>query len=105
MLLSVHAGADLISHRKSTAILKIIEGQFKIFQRFPSSKLVLKAVENCFVALNQHENGSNTVARTGLEIGVELCLCFMCMFTLTLTLTLVLCVELYETIYAPLVVV
>jgi hypothetical protein len=41
-----------------TAILIIIEGQLQVFQRFSSSKLVLKAVESCFVALNYYENGS-----------------------------------------------
>ncbi len=44
----------------STAILIIIEGQFQAFQRFSSSKLVLKAVESCFVALNYHENDSTS---------------------------------------------
>jgi hypothetical protein len=42
----------------STAIPIIIEGQFQAFQRFSSSKLVLKTVESCFVALNYYENGS-----------------------------------------------
>ncbi len=41
-----------------TAILIIIEGQFQAFQRVSSSKLVLKTVESCFVALNYYENGS-----------------------------------------------
>jgi hypothetical protein len=41
-----------------TAILMIIEGQFQAFQQFSSSKLVLKSVESCFVALNYYENGS-----------------------------------------------
>ena len=41
-----------------TAILRIIGGRFQVFQRFPSSKLVLKTVESCFVALNYHGNGS-----------------------------------------------
>jgi hypothetical protein len=31
-----------------TAILILIECQFQVFQRFPSSKLVLKTVESCF---------------------------------------------------------
>ncbi len=35
-----------------TAILIIIEGQFQIFQRFSSTKLVLRAVKTCYVALN-----------------------------------------------------
>jgi hypothetical protein len=41
-----------------TAILTIIEGRFQVFQRFPSSKLALKTVASCFVALNYYENGS-----------------------------------------------
>jgi hypothetical protein len=36
----------------------IIEGQFEVFHRFSSSKLVLKTVGSCFVALNYYENGS-----------------------------------------------
>jgi hypothetical protein len=40
----------------STAILIIIEGQFQVFQRFPSSKPVLKTVESCFVALTYYES-------------------------------------------------
>jgi hypothetical protein len=41
-----------------TAIPIIIEGRFQVSQRFSSSKLVLKAVESCFVALNYYGNGS-----------------------------------------------
>ncbi len=41
-----------------TAILTIFEGRFPIFQRFSSSKLVLKTVKSRFVALNYYENGS-----------------------------------------------
>ena len=33
--------------RPRTAILIIFEGQFQVFQRFSSSKLVVKAVESC----------------------------------------------------------
>ncbi len=44
-----------------TAIPIIIEGQFQVFQRFSSSKLVLKAVESCFAALNYYGNGSMCV--------------------------------------------
>jgi hypothetical protein len=36
----------------------IIEGRFQVFQRFSSGKLVLKAVESCFMALNYYGNGS-----------------------------------------------
>jgi hypothetical protein len=43
---------------QSSAIPIIIEGQFQVFQRFSSSKLVLKTVESCFAALNYHGNGS-----------------------------------------------
>jgi hypothetical protein len=43
-----------------TAILIIIEGQLQVFQRFSSSKLVLKTVESCFMALNHYGNGSKT---------------------------------------------
>jgi hypothetical protein len=45
-------------NKKSTAIPIIIEGQFQVFQRFSSSKLVLKTVESCFAALNYYGNGS-----------------------------------------------
>jgi hypothetical protein len=41
-----------------TAIPIIIEGRFQVFQRFSSSKLVLKTVESCFAALNYYGNGS-----------------------------------------------
>ncbi len=40
-----------------TAILTITEGQFQVFQRFTSSKLVLQTVESCFAALKYYENG------------------------------------------------
>ncbi len=43
-----------------TAILIIIEGQVQVFQRFSSSKLVLKAVGSRFEALNYYENGRKT---------------------------------------------
>ncbi len=43
---------------QATAILIIIEGQFQTFQRYSSSKLVLKTVKSCFVALNYCGNGS-----------------------------------------------
>ncbi len=41
-----------------TVIPIIFEGQFQVFQLFSSSKLVLKAVKSCFVALNYNGNGS-----------------------------------------------
>jgi hypothetical protein len=53
--------SDTSSTRHSsynTAIPIIIEGQFQVFQRFSSSKLVLEAVESCFVALNYYGNQS-----------------------------------------------
>ncbi len=43
-----------------TAIPIIIEGQFQVFQRFSSSKLVLQTVESCFVTLNYSGNGSTS---------------------------------------------
>jgi hypothetical protein len=45
----------------NTAIPIIIEGRFQVIQRFFSSKLVLKTVESCFVALNYYGNGSMCV--------------------------------------------
>ncbi len=48
--------AEFVS--RSTAILIIIEGQLQDFQRFSSSKPVLKTVESCFMALIYYENGS-----------------------------------------------
>ena len=42
----------------STALPIITEDRFQVFQRNPSSKLVLKAVESRFAALNYYENGS-----------------------------------------------
>jgi hypothetical protein len=41
-----------------TAILIISEGRYQAFQRFSSSKLVLKTVASCFSALHYYENGS-----------------------------------------------
>ncbi len=37
-----------------------IKVSYRAFQRFSSNKLVLKAVESCFVALEDYENGSTT---------------------------------------------
>jgi hypothetical protein len=45
----------------------IIEGQFQVFQRFSSSKLVLKTVESCFSALNYYENGSTDAAAAAAD--------------------------------------
>ncbi len=42
------------------AILIRIGAQFQAFQRFSGSKLVLKAVDSRFVALNYYENGSSS---------------------------------------------
>jgi hypothetical protein len=47
--------------RTVTAIPIIIEGRFQGFQRFSSSKLVLKTVESCFAALNYYGNGSTSL--------------------------------------------
>ncbi len=44
--------------KESTAIPIIIEGRFQVFQRFSSSKLVLKTVESCFMTLNCYGNAS-----------------------------------------------
>jgi hypothetical protein len=41
-----------------TAIPIMIEGRFQVFQRFSSSKLVLKTVKSCFAALNYYGNSS-----------------------------------------------
>jgi hypothetical protein len=41
-----------------TAILIIIEGQFQVFQRISSSKVVLRTVESRYEALNYYENSS-----------------------------------------------
>jgi hypothetical protein len=49
----------LLSEGATAAILTIIEGLLQVFKRFSSSKLVLTAVEGCFVALNYYENGSS----------------------------------------------
>jgi hypothetical protein len=46
-----------------TAILIIIEGQFQVFQRFSSSKLVLKTVGSRCMALNYYGNVSIIVTR------------------------------------------
>ncbi len=47
-----------IARTSSTAIPIIIEGQFQAFQRFSSSKLVLKTFENRSAALNYYGIGS-----------------------------------------------
>ncbi len=44
-----------------TTLLIIIEGQFEVFQRFPSSKLVLKTFKSYFMALDYYMNGSTNV--------------------------------------------
>ncbi len=69
---NVYVYEDL--HRKSTALPIIFEGQFQVFQRFSSSKLVRKAVESCFVALNYYGNGSKLL----LGIVCVLCMCMKC---------------------------
>ncbi len=53
-----HPYIHMITH---TAMPIIIEGRFQVFQQFSSSKLVLKTVESCFVALNYYGNGSTFV--------------------------------------------
>ena len=55
---------------KAAAVLIIIESQFPAFQRFSSSKLVLRTVESCFVALNDYENGSKLIMVDSLCHGI-----------------------------------
>jgi hypothetical protein len=43
-----------VSQTPYTAIPIIIEGPFQVFQRFSGSKLVLKTVESCSMALNYY---------------------------------------------------
>jgi hypothetical protein len=77
----------LASHTVCTAIPIIIEGRFQVFQRFSSSKLVLKTVESCFMALNCYGNGSMSVFVAGIarRVNVHLCLCmYECMFVYAL---------------------
>ncbi len=63
-----------------TAIPIIIEGQFQVFQRFSSSKLVLKTVESCFVAHNYYGNGSRVCVCVRECACVRVCgSVFMCM--------------------------
>jgi hypothetical protein len=57
-ILSMKAASAALKTHTRTAIPMIIEGQFQVFQRFSSSKPVLKTVESCFVALNYDGNGS-----------------------------------------------
>ncbi len=58
MTVTVTVTVGTRARRQGTAILIIIEGPFKVFQRFFSRKLVLRTVESCLVALNYYENGS-----------------------------------------------
>ncbi len=58
----MHAHTRTKNNRSDTALPIIIEGQFRDFQRFSSSKLVLKTVESCFAALNYYGNGSKSQA-------------------------------------------
>ncbi len=60
-----------LEQQTSTDIPIIIEGQFQVLQRFSSSKLVLKTVESCFVALNYYGNGSTQTCVTRREIYVS----------------------------------
>jgi hypothetical protein len=56
-----------VKYYADTAILIIIEGQLYVFQRFSSSELVLKSVENRFMTLNYYENGSRSSTETMLQ--------------------------------------
>ncbi len=67
----IHAAAERLSRIVRTAIPIIIEGQFQVFQRFSSSKLVLKPVESCFAALDYYGNGSNVESR-GVNISIPM---------------------------------
>jgi hypothetical protein len=58
----------MASRNKITAIPIIIEGRFQVFQRFSTSKLVLKAVESCFVALNYYGNGSSVSLGVSMSV-------------------------------------
>jgi len=51
------ANASLV---ESGALLIIFEGQMQVFQRFCSSKLVLKTIGSHYAALNYYENGSTS---------------------------------------------
>jgi hypothetical protein len=51
-----------------TPIPIIIEGLLQVFQRFASSKLVLRAIGSRFVALHDHENGSRVTTRVSYSV-------------------------------------
>ncbi len=61
-VINLHLHAECTSPT-GTAIPIIIEGQFQAFQRFSSSKRVLKTVENRSTALNYYGVGSSRVGR------------------------------------------
>jgi hypothetical protein len=65
--------AHILFETVPTAILIIIGGLFQIFQRFSTSKLVLKTVKSRVAALNYYANGSIR------RISSNLCVC-ACMY-------------------------
>jgi hypothetical protein len=51
-----------------TAILTITVGQFQVFQRYSSSKMVQRTVESRFEALKYYENGSMQITKPCLYV-------------------------------------
>ncbi len=64
-----------------TAIPIIIEGRFQVFQRFSSSKLVLKTIESCFTGLNYYDIGSS-VEFVIQRVCVYVCMCVCIIYRL-----------------------
>jgi hypothetical protein len=64
----VYAGICCEARMAHTAILVIIEGHFQVFQRFSSSKLVLKTVKSRFATLSYYENGSMGMTLVNLYV-------------------------------------
>jgi hypothetical protein len=63
---------SIVAH--PTALLTKIEGENQVFQRFSSSKLVLKTVESRFAALDYYENGSIDIKKTRTHMQSFACL-------------------------------
>jgi hypothetical protein len=74
----LHVGTH--TYIQTTAIPIIIEGQFQAFQRFSSSKLVLKAVENRSAALSYYGIGSSRVEAANLISIWEPACMYVCMY-------------------------
>jgi hypothetical protein len=68
LLTAVTSESQCAYMRICTAILMIIEGHFQGSQRISNSKLVLKTVGSCFVALNYYENGSMLSIKTSVAL-------------------------------------